>query len=91
MIKLHLLLRSALAALGIAATIVIVQAPIGLPASAQAISMNGGSIQGTVTDPTGAVLPGATVTISNPDTGYSHTEATSSAGLYSIGPLIPGS
>lgn len=59
-------------------------------AMGQAISTNGGSIQGTITDPTGAVVPGATIVISSPDTGYSHTMKTDSAGVYSLGPLIPG-
>jgi hypothetical protein len=57
----------------------------------QAVSTNGGSIQGTVTDPSGASIPGATVVISNPDTGYTHSLTTDSAGFYSLGPLIPGS
>jgi hypothetical protein len=56
----------------------------------QAISSNGGSIQGTVTDPTGAIIPNAVVVVSNSDTGFSRTLATDSAGLYTIGPLNPG-
>jgi hypothetical protein len=56
----------------------------------QAISMNGGSIQGTVTDPSGATVPGATVIISSPATGYSHSLTTDRAGFYSLGPLNPG-
>ncbi len=65
---------------------------LGLPlsASGQATSATGGSIQGTITDPSGAAVVGATVTISSPDTGYTHTETTSKAGFYSIGPLNPG-
>jgi hypothetical protein len=57
----------------------------------QATSTNGGSIQGSVTDPTGASIPNAVVTVADPDTGYTHTLKTDSAGFYSIGPLIPGS
>ena len=34
---------------------------------------NSGSISGTVTDPSGAVVPGATVTIENPVSGYLRT------------------
>ena len=56
----------------------------------QAISVNGGSIQGTITDPSGAVVPGATVTITGTDTGYKVTLTTNSSGLYSVGPLNPG-
>jgi hypothetical protein len=56
----------------------------------QATSVNGGSIQGTITDPSGAVVPGATVNISDPDTGSAKTVTTDSAGFYSVGPLNPG-
>jgi hypothetical protein len=42
-------------------------------AHAQAISQNGGSIQGSITDPSGAAIPGANIVISSPDTGYAHT------------------
>jgi hypothetical protein len=56
----------------------------------QAISQNGGSIQGSITDPSGAVVPGATITIASPDTGYTHTLTSDKSGYYSLGPLIPG-
>ncbi len=41
-----------------------------------------GTITGTVTDPTGAVLPGATVTIQNPVSQYERTATTDSAGHF---------
>ncbi len=56
----------------------------------QAISQNGGSIQGTITDPSNAAIPNAMVVISNHETGYSHTLTTDKAGFYSLGPLAPG-
>src|ERR1700722_6367799 len=56
----------------------------------QATSVNGGSIQGTITDPTGAVVPEASVTITGTDTGLVKVVTTDSAGFYSIGPLNPG-
>jgi hypothetical protein len=59
-------------------------------ANGQAISQNGGSIQGTITDPSGASIPGAAVTISSPATGYTHDLKTDQAGYYTLGPLIPG-
>ncbi len=59
-------------------------------ASGQAVSVNGGSIQGSVTDPSGAVIPNATVVISSAETGYTHTLTTDKAGFYSLGPLNPG-
>ena len=57
----------------------------------QAISTNGGSIQGTVTDPSGAAIPAAQIDISAPATGYDHHLTSDSAGFYSLGPLTPGS
>ncbi len=56
----------------------------------QAVSVNGGSIQGSITDPSGGVLPGATVVIKGADTGFTKTLKTDSAGFYSVGPLNPG-
>jgi len=49
-----------------------------------------GSIQGTVTDPTGAAVPGAKVTIQHKSTGQTSTTFTSSTGTYNSGGLIPG-
>ena len=57
---------------------------------AQAVSSNGGSISGSVTDPSGAVVPDASVEVRNPDTGFSKVITSDSRGFYSIGPLIPG-
>ena len=56
----------------------------------QAISVNGGSIQGTITDSTGAVVPNAQVVITGTDTGFTKTLTTDSSGFYSVGPLNPG-
>jgi len=56
----------------------------------QATSQNGGSIQGSITDPSGAVVPNATVTILDTDTGSSKTITTDKSGFYSVGPLNPG-
>jgi hypothetical protein len=49
-----------------------------------------GSIQGSVTDPTGAVVSGAKITISNKATGQVGTTTSSSSGTYNSGGLIPG-
>jgi hypothetical protein len=56
----------------------------------QNVSVSGGSIEGDITDPSGAKVAGATVTISNTETGYSKTLTTDKAGFYSLGPVIPG-
>ena len=49
-----------------------------------------GSINGTVTDASGAVLPGAQVTATNPATGLTRTTTTGSAGDYNLPFLTPG-
>jgi outer membrane receptor protein involved in Fe transport len=54
-------------------------------ASAQTVT---GSLQGTVVDTSGAVLPGVTVTIKNMDTGAERVVITNEAGFYSA-PYLP--
>jgi hypothetical protein len=49
-----------------------------------------GVITGTVTDPTGAVVPGATVTITNAGTNISQTTTTGSDGSYRFALVPPG-
>jgi hypothetical protein len=49
-----------------------------------------GSIQGTVTDPSGAVVNAAQVTITNKATGQVVTTQTTRSGTYSSGALLPG-
>jgi hypothetical protein len=60
-----------------------------LPAGAQS-TVSTGSIQGTVTDPNGAVVPGASVTITNQATGQTSKLTSSGSGTYASGALIPG-
>jgi hypothetical protein len=43
-----------------------------------------GSVNGTVTDPSGAILPKAKVTATNVDTGVTTTATTNSDGIYNI-------
>src|ERR1700722_1422134 len=49
-----------------------------------------GSIVGTVSDPSGAVVSGANVTITNLATGQIISLATSSSGSFNSGALVPG-
>jgi hypothetical protein len=49
-----------------------------------------GSIQGTVSDPSGAVVPNAKVTITNAATRQTVQLTTNSSGSYNVGALIPG-
>ncbi len=48
------------------------------------------AITGTVTDPSGAVVPGATVTATNTGTGVSRPVTSDGSGLYRIPELPPG-
>src|ERR1051325_8179094 len=47
-----------------------------------------GTILGTVTDPNGAVVAGATITVKNTSTGIERTTATDSEGNYTV-PELP--
>ncbi len=58
-----------------------------LPAAAQSTAING-SVEGVVTDVSGAVLPGVTVTVVNLDTGDTRVVVTNESGLYRA-PLLP--
>ncbi len=57
-------------------------------AAAQSLG-NAGTIQGTVTDPTGAVIPGAVVTVKNPVTGYSQEAKSGTDGTFRLTNLPP--
>jgi hypothetical protein len=49
-----------------------------------------GALSGTVADPTGAVIPGATLTLSQPSTGFTRTTTAAGNGAYSFPDLIAG-
>jgi hypothetical protein len=57
------------------------------PAFGQSQAING-TIEGTVRDVSGAVLPGVTVTVLNTDTGTQRVVVTNEAGIYRA-PLLP--
>jgi hypothetical protein len=50
---------------------------------------NAGTVQGAVTDPSGATVPGAIATISNPVTGYTQTATSDSAGKFRLTNVPP--
>lgn len=56
--------------------------------SAQVIT---GTISGTVSDPTGAVLPGARITVKNVETGIARAATTDAMGRYTAAELGLGS
>jgi len=51
---------------------------------------SGGALHGRVTDETGGALPGVTVTVSNPDTGFSRSTVTGGDGAYTFSALPVG-
>jgi len=61
----------------------------GIRVAAQT-TISTGSIVGTVTDRTGAVVPGADISITNQATGQTLTTAPSQSGVYNSGALLPG-
>ena len=61
-----------------------------ITAAAMAQTAGSGTITGTITDPSGAAVPGATVTVHNADTGADRTMQSSEAGLYNATFLQPG-
>lgn len=49
-----------------------------------------GGVNGTVTDPTGAAIPGVTLSLTNPGTGIVATAATNASGVYAFVNVAPG-
>ena len=47
------------------------------------------SLRGVVSDPTGAVIPGATVTLTNTETSEKQVSTTGDSGIYSFNALPP--
>src|SRR5215813_4329396 len=73
-----------------AALIVCVGLLIILVPSLMAQTAGTGALTGRVTDPTGAVVPGATITAVSLDTGQSRTVTTGEDGSYTVNLLPPG-
>src|ERR1700745_2511632 len=60
-----------------------------LASSSAALGQGFGTIVGTVTDPSGAVISGANVTVTDPATGITRQETTNSQGYFVIPTLRP--
>ena len=61
-----------------------------LALGAVAQTLTTGDIAGTVKDPTGAVVPGATIQLNNTDTGETRTQTTNASGEYRFTTLKTG-
>ncbi len=64
--------------------VVLMAAVLGL--TAQSLT----SVSGTVSDPTGAVIPGAAITLKNVDTGVQRQGTSDTAGRYAFPQVTPG-
>ena len=61
-----------------------------LLAVSMAFAQTAGTIQGTVSDDTGAVIPGATILVIGVETGVEHTTTTNEVGFFSVPGLSQG-
>jgi len=52
--------------------------------------LNRGAIEGTATDPQGAIVPGVDVTITSVETNVAQTAKTNTSGYYRVFDLVPG-
>ena len=68
-------------------TVIVALLAFGTVANAQTIT---GSISGAVTDSTGGMIPGATVTLTSEKTGQSRGSTTDSEGRFNFAALQPG-
>src|SRR5437762_9304195 len=68
----------------------LITALLGSSSCLWAQSATTGALRGTVVDPTGAVVPGVTVTLVNPATGQTQTAMTDAKGLYGFSLRSPG-
>ena len=89
--KLQFFIHFAIAlALGLASVIAAHgQAPLATPA--QAVTTPTGTIRGHVADPTGALIPGAVISITTSAGTASATTKADAAGVYAVTGLAPGS
>ncbi|HEV2425947.1 MAG TPA: carboxypeptidase-like regulatory domain-containing protein [Terriglobia bacterium] len=65
-------------------------AAVLLTVSFSGFAQDTANMNGTVTDKSGAVIPGATVTVSNPDKGFTRVLKSDSAGYFSVSAIPIG-
>jgi hypothetical protein len=72
------------------ALLVTCAACVGLAAGRAGAQTTTATVQGVVRDPSGAVLPGATVTLQDVNTGFARTTTSDRAGAYVLAFVPPG-
>src|SRR3982751_3398156 len=82
-------LRQCTTSRGVSGALALLLALLLLPSAAFA-QVETGQISGTVTDPQGAVISGATVTVTSTDNGSMRTTKTSGDGYFNVTNLQPG-
>ena len=70
--------------------LVIFTAVFVMAAAAPATAQQRGSISGRVLDTSGLPLPGATITVTNQNTGFNRSVVTAETGAYTVANLEPG-
>src|SRR5437773_118629 len=63
---------------------------LGLASPLSQAQVYGGSLTGVATDPSGAVIPGANVVLTDDEKGFKYTATTDSEGRYILRNLPPG-
>src|ERR1700674_709876 len=71
-------------------TLLVAELSLCMAVAGFAQSTNSSDLRGTVTDSSGAVIPGATVTIVNTETGVTTNLTTNDAGIYDSVSIRPG-
>jgi hypothetical protein len=81
---------SSIARLLFAATLLPLAPLVGLPPAASAQSISTAQLNGVVKDPSGAIIPGASVTATDSTKGFTRTDITDGQGNYQLLQLPPG-
>src|SRR5436190_10368163 len=71
-------------------SVMVILAIAILSASHAYAQVSGATLSGTITDPSGAAIAGAKVSVTNKATGVTRDVTTDTAGFYSAPNLLPG-
>src|SRR5258705_1288587 len=75
---------------GISAALVLCALALSLLLTGNAFAQTGSSsVSGTITDPQGNVVAGASVTLTNPEKNFTRTQTTNESGTYTFAAIPP--